>query len=124
MTVHILALVILDTGEMAWIAKVSLVDILVWRTRFGSTSIYLYYCIYFFATFQIGFYYSWTEWSACFNKGNVERRARNRSCSAEGQCRHLGENVQYEQCIMDNEEDNDEDNDDDGEYKLLRIYSE
>jgi hypothetical protein len=32
--------------------------------------------------------------------------------------------VQYEQCIMDNDEDNDEDNDDDGEYKLLRIYSE
>ena len=82
------------------------------------------YLFIFFATFQIGYYYSWTEWSTCFNKGNIERRARNRSCSAEGQCRHLGENVQYEQCIMDNDEDNDEDNDDDGEYKLLRIYSE
>ncbi|CAB4041795.1 Hypothetical predicted protein, partial [Paramuricea clavata] len=45
-----------------------------------------------------GFYHSWNEWSACFGSGNKEIKARNRTCSTEDKCHHLGENVQYEEC--------------------------
>ncbi len=58
-----------------------------------------------------GFYLPWTEWSGCFKSGNAETRARNRSCSTVGQCRHLGENVQHEMCkstINDDDEDDDD----------------
>ena len=51
-----------------------------------------------------GFYLSWTEWSACFMRGNAETRTRNQPCSTQGQCRHLGGNVQYKLC-MDNDDE-------------------
>ncbi|CAB4043048.1 Hypothetical predicted protein [Paramuricea clavata] len=55
-----------------------------------------------------GFYHPWTEWSACFTIGNKEMKARNRTCSTEDQCRHLGENVQHEKCKRIADDDDDE----------------
>ena len=47
---------------------------------------------------QTGFHDGWSEWSACFKRGDEMIRTRNQTCSVEGKCRHLAENIQRETC--------------------------
>jgi hypothetical protein len=62
---------------------------------------------------HIGFYHPWSEWNACFKRGDDEIKTRNRTCSEKSECSHLGENVQYEKCMCTNCDDDGDDDDDD-----------
>ncbi|XP_028415613.1 sushi domain-containing protein 2-like [Dendronephthya gigantea] len=48
-----------------------------------------------------GSYLPWSEWSVCIGEDEKGMRERNRTCSKEGHCLHLGENTQQEECKAD-----------------------
>ncbi|XP_028415599.1 sushi domain-containing protein 2-like isoform X2 [Dendronephthya gigantea] len=48
-----------------------------------------------------GSYQLWSEWSVCVGEDEKGERERNRTCSKKGQCLHLGQNTEQEECNVD-----------------------